>query len=725
MVLLNTNLLRKYVSKIQCLWLIIIDIFNKWLWTPKAPVLSIILLVVSVIVSDQVPDLFLYYAHNAGEKLRFWIVAAGTLSLWSLVIYYCTYKLFYQRYMTFEESVETQQKLSITKIAHRYTLALPLVFLITGVNAGRSENSFVEILIPVLIVCLITSFLTWICYQNHQKLITRKSTFKPNQLSVKTGKWFAILWLITVVGVVAISQLISDIFQPTSQESFSWLFPSSTLGSFGVIFLFLAIFTLFFSGLNFASQKYKIPFTTLAIIWLITGSIISNDHAIILGNANTQFIPVVLPKEKKHLSDTFDAYQELKNKEASNQMPIYFVATAGGGIRAAYWTEKVLSKINCIEPKLQFSKNLFSISAVSGGSFGAATYSLDLNKYLVNNELDLQYEKDICTKLNDVNTFSSKLSTDYLSDVLAGFFFTETANRITAPFYWIMNKLIGYEPSPLLNRGSMLSQSWDNAWRSVQEKNTQEYFSEFYNSEREGPILLFNSTDALTGKRVILSEIPTKGISVDALDFSSIVKSNRGENPLQISLAEAVLNSARFTYVSPPGNYDPSEYTKEVAQTRKLQLVDGGYFENYGAETTFEIMQMILGNIKGKKIVVIQISNDGAAFAENHSNDLEPGNPKGSGLELGVPLKAILNTREARGILATKRLESFALSNEFMYYHFKFCPDTVAPLGWTISQPSRDRLNSLAEKQVNYFVQKVKEYIKTGNAKTEGYKCIK
>jgi hypothetical protein len=54
-------------------------------------------------------------------------------------------------------------------------------------------------------------------------------------------------------------------------------------------------------------------------------------------------------------------------------VPIVFVATAGGASRAAYWTGGVLG---AIEAKTggRFSRNVFAISSVSGGTLGAATY---------------------------------------------------------------------------------------------------------------------------------------------------------------------------------------------------------------------------------------------------------------------------------------------------------------------------------------------------------------
>jgi hypothetical protein len=48
------------------------------------------------------------------------------------------------------------------------------------------------------------------------------------------------------------------------------------------------------------------------------------------------------------------------------------VATAGGGIRAAYWTATVLGELHDCIPELD--DHLFAVSGVSGGSVGATVY---------------------------------------------------------------------------------------------------------------------------------------------------------------------------------------------------------------------------------------------------------------------------------------------------------------------------------------------------------------
>jgi hypothetical protein len=59
---------------------------------------------------------------------------------------------------------------------------------------------------------------------------------------------------------------------------------------------------------------------------------------------------------------------------ATEPVPMIVVATAGGGLRAAYWTAVMLERIEARLGGDTFRKHLFAISGVSGGSVGAAFY---------------------------------------------------------------------------------------------------------------------------------------------------------------------------------------------------------------------------------------------------------------------------------------------------------------------------------------------------------------
>jgi hypothetical protein len=86
-------------------------------------------------------------------------------------------------------------------------------------------------------------------------------------------------------------------------------------------------------------------------------------------------------------------------------------------------------------------------------------------------------------------------------------------------------------------------------------------------------------------------------------------------------LSTMALNSARFSYISPAGLVTSSEYdrirsdvdcnVKDVGNCDLLNLVDGGYFENFGAETALEIAALARRKMPSDmELILVQISSN-------------------------------------------------------------------------------------------------------------------
>jgi hypothetical protein len=193
----------------------------------------------------------------------------------------------------------------------------------------------------------------------------------------------------------------------------------------------------------------------------------------------------------------------------------------------------------------------------------------------------------------------------------------------------------------------------------------------------------------------------------------------------RLPLSEAVLNSARFTYVSPAGTLEaapPPGVTPPVPG--RLQLVDGGYFENSGATTLGEVKRWLraLAEARGQSLrfIVLHISNDPtlADFVDRH----DPAHPlplyatacpglqasgRGSAPsgEATAPLRALMDTRTARGEYARAQLllglrpDAAEPAQGDMLWHFRLCPgEYPIPLGWTISAPVFDEMGRQLER---------------------------
>jgi hypothetical protein len=123
------------------------------------------------------------------------------------------------------------------------------------------------------------------------------------------------------------------------------------------------------------------------------------------------------------------------------------------------------------------------------------------------------------------------------------------------------------------------------------------------------------------------------------LDKPSAVELN------DVRQSTAAHNSARFPFISPPG--EVRNRTNNVVD----RIVDGGYFENFGAQTALELASAVRAVDSKLAPFILIISND----PEIPTDDVlkAPDASEGAFLsDVSAPVQAIMNTRAARGTLA-------------------------------------------------------------------------
>ena len=116
-----------------------------------------------------------------------------------------------------------------------------------------------------------------------------------------------------------------------------------------------------------------------------------------------------------------------------------------------------------------------------------------------------------------------------------------------------------------------------------------------------------------------------------------------------IRLSTAAHNSARFPIVSPAGEIRNRQH--QVVD----RIVDGGYFENYGALGAMELAQAIRAIEPKLAPFVLVISND-----PDEDPDLTKVDVADDAVlaDVSVPIAAVVNTRTSRGRLAVGQLEA-------------------------------------------------------------------
>jgi hypothetical protein len=404
-------------------------------------------------------------------------------------------------------------------------------------------------------------------------------------------------------------------------------------------------------------------------------------------------------------------------------VPMFIVAAAGGGIRAAYWTATILERLEKdFEAEGGVRPYLFAISGVSGGSVGAAAFEAAL---VQRDESDCKVDEVACLGATEF------LTKDFLAPALASLTFVDIPSSIL-PNFGQPDRGTAFEVSLEHASGGLLARPFLSFFRYKKGavRNEEQTF-------RWRPILLLNATHEETGKRIIAAHVLIeRDVFLDSLDELHLLGKD-------VRASTAAHNSARFTYVSPAGDLG-----KDSLGNNNGSVIDGGYFENSGALSALELARAARVALKDKKpgvkLVFLMISSDpslvgarmprqigtehgrclisitereskterevaAANYLPLHEEDGETGNGEtGNALvnEFLAPLRGLMSVREAHENLIVAELAlDICAENQFLG-HLTMCKDhnsgesapIQAPLGWAISEATRDAFKQLLEK---------------------------
>jgi hypothetical protein len=428
-------------------------------------------------------------------------------------------------------------------------------------------------------------------------------------------------------------------------------------------------------------DQYRVPllFTFLPLALLF--SLFNDNHAVRTLDRDDGGGD---PAARLSLDATFERwYAELAARyphEATH--PVFVVATEGGGIRAAYWTAAVLTAIQDQAPA--FADHLFAISSVSGGSLGATVFTAlvaDPQRGSAVDHCDATDDGDLGRSLR----FAAQqtLSYDFLAPTLASLLNADFVQRFLP---------IGFIP----DRARALETGWERGYRRHVRRRDgapDDFFASgflrMYADHAGGllPSLFLNGTSVEVGNRVIASNVDlTDGAIPDTVDlFDRLGRDMR--------LSTAAHNSARFTYVSPAGSvYDPDGDLLS-------HVVDGGYFENSGAQTANDVVDRLaaIGARGGKAFAVhlVLIRFQKVAAEECTVEPAEPKPPERFASEALSPLRALLDTRGARGVLAYDEAEELPAVGGRVYEFLLTEREhgIVMPLGWLLAARTRSAID--------------------------------
>jgi hypothetical protein len=417
----------------------------------------------------------------------------------------------------------------------------------------------------------------------------------------------------------------------------------------------------------------------------------------------------------------------------AQRVPIAFVATAGGGSRAAYWTATILGTLEDRTGR-KFSDHTFAISGVSGGSLGAAIFRslLPLDQKLIGSKPYVELGQ----KAAEGDFLGPVLAALFTHDLLPSF------SDIWAPAY--------SEQHPIFigDRAVALERSWEARWADAVCENNREcaeknnlmagsFIKLFGNpgnrnplkeNERPWPALLLNGTAVETGARIVTSNLKIECTTTPGADPCTRIRDvadllahlqpppNRRAPDLDLRLSTAVSNSARFPFIGPAAvtpiaiklpneeeSRTPNQKTTNEDSRIHARLVDGGYFENFAATTLRELMATLESSLEKPELlpIVIQISSDpelDTKFDPGYGRAMV-GDSKISRFlaQLSSPVSATYKTRDAHGAQARLALEDEAERIGARYFHLRLCAAqgvSRPPLAWVLSEEARKHIKA-------------------------------
>jgi hypothetical protein len=255
------------------------------------------------------------------------------------------------------------------------------------------------------------------------------------------------------------------------------------------------------------------------------------------------------------------------------------VTCPGGGIHAASWASCVLDQLS--SEYVEFKDSLCVISGVSGGSVG--TLMFVGSRY--ENELLGQFvaaapnpsTADVHKTLKEKSPALELAARSSLEAIAFGIAVDDLYN------------LLGISG---VGRGQRLEDSLISRLPTAVQSLTMGQWGDRALTG-DVPILVFNSTDAVTGRRILFDTIPTPGrvssvgSTARPLDYRELLDAR--VEAVDLLPATAARTSATFPYVSP--------YTKPSQASKlgeEVAICDGGFVDNEGILTAVNWIEFCL-----------------------------------------------------------------------------------------------------------------------------------
>jgi hypothetical protein len=407
-----------------------------------------------------------------------------------------------------------------------------------------------------------------------------------------------------------------------------------------------------------------------------------------------------------HRRPAIEAYRK-KNKA----YPVFIVAAQGGGIYAAYHSALSLARLYDACP--EFANHAFALSGVSGGSLGSAVFAELVRSVPEVSKPDSASEG--CNPRPGAPNLETQVKeffkADFLSPVVASAFLFDIPSLLVP--------LLRFG----LDRAVALEQAFEQAWPKAASAGSEKHglAGDFYGRwtpESMVPALFLATTGVNYGNPVLVSQIHWsqnprfrwrgRAATPDPDDVRELLRRMQVQDErsrdsaianildfrpdLQLATSTAVVLSARFPFVTPPGKIwnnpavePPTDLHENV---EVLELLDGSLFDNSAGFVAIDIIEDLERYLKRRE--EFKEFADDIEFHLIRFTD-RPAQRQGGASEFGhfelvTPLIAFNTVRLARGAQLRGLPESTKISEHFIYLSDAYFQPS---LNWVLSNHTR------------------------------------
>ena len=333
-----------------------------------------------------------------------------------------------------------------------------------------------------------------------------------------------------------------------------------------------------------------------------------------------------LASPKAYIMGWLDSRQQALGKDSFD---VYIVAGQGGGSRGAYWFSKIMTEMDAVTEGA-FRRQCLAMSTVSGSSVGAQGIVALWDSIPFSPKNNDSILSKFSHNAFQHNFLSGNLADVFFKDNIAAFWpSTGDFNPLTLGRGDRNHRLQHEEAVRIDNALAGNDQNTDgySYWsllkafslKPIKNCSANAPFWSFYydyatNKPRyDVPLLFANTCQVQGGKRSFVSPVQNDSkLFTNTFDLTKCLINHKKS----ISLTGAANLSELFPYLSMSSRF-------AVKDALEINFVDGGYYENYGLTTAYELIRFCADSLKtlpkykGIRLHLIAIINSQDAVSDN------------------------------------------------------------------------------------------------------------